>query len=599
MKPDSGKNRINVVALLLLALSVVAGWQVSSYHDYLRAANIELNAAHDVLLAKADHSTLDGAIITYGQKTIKRLSDRLGLLLKRSNLMIAGSDYKQLIAMQDNLDSWIENARGLGKNNNIEVQTASLKYDNLSNVLEQIGKIIATAESNINLMEYIANILAVTMLLVLLLTTVSTSDLLPKSKKNRPYGSEDETNIKTEYSLYQDCNASSGMLASSTCSETGAPEEYCNHNPMHIAHNVMTQLLEEPGSVQPIVTFLKNIEGIIETKACAIFISTDINNKLTMLACTNPEDRNWPDNLSQNILFSFAFDRHQAIKIIRDPKQDLKYICVDLPQGTSDRGLLLLKVTIDYDLTKELEYALKEYAEQLANIVYSARLSEMNLRYAQYEERSAISRELHDSLAQSLSYLKIQTSRLQNLVTASDSSKYNNETISQDMLDIDDIIQDIRMNINVAYRHLREIISTFRISTRGRNFSIALKDSIREFSSKSIVVINSDNRLPGGILSVAEEIQLLHIIREALSNIIRHSQATCASVIIHYEYPDIVSVTVEDDGIGLPSSFSNDHHYGIIIMQERTHALNGDILIENRDGGGTRLSINFRASNHS
>ena len=235
---------------------------------------------------------------------------------------------------------------------------------------------------------------------------------------------------------------------------------------------------------------------------------------------------------------------------------------------------------------------LLEHSNRLANIISSVRLARLKLRHAKYEERAVIARELHDSLAQSLSYLKIQTSRLQNILTDSDIQAYSKA------MEIDAMMQDLRSNLNIAYRHLRELISTFRLTMDGKNFSQALTDSVEEFSKRSGIAFDIDNRLPADILTVTEETQLLHIIRESLSNLVRHSQAKIALLSIHYNNSGQVTTMVEDDGIGLPDISNPEQHFGIIIMQERAHSIGGNISLNERADGGARLKIVFHASKY-
>ena len=130
----------------------------------------------------------------------------------------------------------------------------------------------------------------------------------------------------------------------------------------------------------------------------------------------------------------------------------------------------------------------------------------------------------------------------------------------------------------------------------GRGFSQALIDSINEFSGRSIIAIDVDNRLPENTLAVPEEIQLLLIIRECLSNIVRHSQATSAQVSILSNNNHEITVGIKDNGIGFPKSYNRERHHGIIIMQERILALRGKIIIKEQSGDGTIIVITFKTS---
>ncbi|MDX5299385.1 MAG: histidine kinase, partial [Gammaproteobacteria bacterium] len=120
------------------------------------------------------------------------------------------------------------------------------------------------------------------------------------------------------------------------------------------------------------------------------------------------------------------------------------------------------------------------------------------------EERAVIARELHDSLAQSLSYIKLQISRLQRLVERG--------TPTDELIPV---TEDIREGVNSAYRQLRELLTTFRLKMTGSDLPSALKETLTEFSSRG----NLDIRLAFSPLpcplSASEEIHILQIVREA------------------------------------------------------------------------------------
>ena len=87
---------------------------------------------------------------------------------------------------------------------------------------------------------------------------------------------------------------------------------------------------------------------------------------------------------------------------------------------------------------------------------------------------------------------------------------------------------------------------------------------------------------------------MLQLVREALSNAVRHAQATSVEVRLDYEDEAVVSVSVEDNGIGIPEKAARDQHYGLAIMQERARSLHGDLRIEQQPHGGTKVCLRFR-----
>ncbi|CAM3296533.1 two-component system, NarL family, nitrate/nitrite sensor histidine kinase NarX [Paracoccus aminovorans] len=201
-------------------------------------------------------------------------------------------------------------------------------------------------------------------------------------------------------------------------------------------------------------------------------------------------------------------------------------------------------------------------------------------RLAVLEERAAIARELHDSLAQSLSFMKIQLARLQSgsHAGAADSRA---------------VIAELRTGLDTAYRELRELLATFRVHMDVRGLRYALQSAIDEFSQRSDLAISLDNQLDTVQLTVNEEFHILQIVREALSNILHHADAENAAIALSAGADRRVRIVIEDDGIGYePATEGRDHH-GHAIMTERACSLGGTLEVEARPQGGTRVRLTF------
>jgi two-component system nitrate/nitrite sensor histidine kinase NarX len=138
-----------------------------------------------------------------------------------------------------------------------------------------------------------------------------------------------------------------------------------------------------------------------------------------------------------------------------------------------------------------------------------------------------------------------------------------------------------------------------------RGLGFAIQSAIDEFTQRGNLSISLDNRLVNAGLTVNEEFHILHVIREALSNIVRHSGATMTTVTLEYQSSGTILVTIDDDGIGyaarevkqasvLDVEMQNSSgHYGQKIMKERAYSLGGDITVLRRRKGGTRVRLVF------
>ncbi len=349
-----------------------------------------------------------------------------------------------------------------------------------------------------------------------------------------------------------------------------------------LLHKVLTQLLEDPDSAEPFDLLLAHILELSGAEAGAIFVGTDSGRQLVLLACNGRDDRDrWMRVVRRRDLF-LRPDFRAGSEMFDDPEDPRSTILAQgLAQGARGSGLLLLRVAGGRTPRSAVD-SLRGYGEYLAGILYSARCARMKLRNAQSEERAAIARELHDSLAQSLSYLKIQVSLLQSVL-----KKEGNRVPN-----VDSVLQELRGTLSAANLQLRELITTFRLTMHGKTFAQALEDSVEEFERRSSIAFDLDNRLPAGELTVAEELQMLLILREALCNVVRHAHASYCWVSVRLTDDGAVYLGVEDNGIGMRKTMHDAQpHHGLIIMQERAHGLGGTLKIEDREGGGTCLRV--------
>lgn len=258
--------------------------------------------------------------------------------------------------------------------------------------------------------------------------------------------------------------------------------------------------------------------------------------------------------------------------------------CVTIPLASPNGwlGILLLETEANHYFD-DTELQLFEVTAQMFALSMGFQAKEQeSRRVALLEERAVIARELHDSLAQSLSYMKFQIARLQ--------TNFNTQLIESGA---GAIVNEMRDGLDNAYRELRELLTTFRVQMDVRGLDHVLVEAIEEFSQRSSLNITLDNRLQECRLSVNEEFHLLHVVREALSNIVRHSGAEKATIALVLQSSGDVLVTIDDDGNGVAFDNTKPHHYGLTIMTERAHCLGGKIDILPRRLGGTRVRLLF------
>ncbi|MBU1308939.1 MAG: type IV pili methyl-accepting chemotaxis transducer N-terminal domain-containing protein, partial [Gammaproteobacteria bacterium] len=217
-------------------------------------------------------------------------------------------------------------------------------------------------------------------------------------------------------------------------------------------------------------------------------------------------------------------------------------------------GVLVARIDPGQSLERWQQQLLTSVADQLA-LALSLKSEEQQVRrLALMQERTVIARELHDSLAQALSYLKIQVTRL------------NKATQKVDKAIIADVSAELKQGLDAAYRQLRELLTTFRLKVDGEGLLSALQTTVKQLSEQSDLQIRLDYQLTNVPLAPHEEIHLLQIIREASQNAVHHSQGSELKISLQHSREGI-SLAVEDNGVGIPDSAEKLNHYGLAIMQ--------------------------------
>ncbi|EGK7457886.1 nitrate/nitrite two-component system sensor histidine kinase NarQ [Salmonella enterica] len=200
------------------------------------------------------------------------------------------------------------------------------------------------------------------------------------------------------------------------------------------------------------------------------------------------------------------------------------------------------------------------------------------------EERATIARELHDSLAQVLSYLRIQLTLLK-------------RAIPEDNAGAQSIMADFSRALNDAYRQLRELLTTFRLTLQQADLPSALHEMLEDLQSQTPAKLTSDCRLPTLALDAQMQVHLLQIVREAVLNAIKHANASEIAVSCVTAPDGDHTVYIRDNGIGIGEPHEPAGHYGLNIMRERAERLGGTLNFSQPSGGGTLVSISFRSSN--
>jgi two-component system nitrate/nitrite sensor histidine kinase NarX len=350
---------------------------------------------------------------------------------------------------------------------------------------------------------------------------------------------------------------------------------------LEILYNTTRTLAENPLTPSTLDGVMRDIERIIGLRACAICAREEGDQRGLPIILTNElMDRErahaW---CTEERCYACFGDGASGVRTVGNGEERL--LAVPLAEGGKPYGVLLLRLPPGTEVEDWKTELLASIGHHIGAALAAAKRTDERRRMALMEERSIIARELHDSLAQSLSYLKIQVTRL----TALLADKTGDDATGE-------VLKELRLGINNAYRQLRELLTTFRLRIDGRGLSDALHGTTREFSERAKIQVELRDRLLGHELDSSEQIHVLQVVREALTNVEHHAHASRAEVRLASEQGR-VRVTVDDDGIGIRDAEPPAHHHGLAIMRDRAATLGGALRIFRRPEGGTRVELEF------
>ena len=225
--------------------------------------------------------------------------------------------------------------------------------------------------------------------------------------------------------------------------------------------------------------------------------------------------------------------------------------------------------------TKRAYYReLEERAERLE------REREENIQHAAAEEQERIARELHDVIAHSVSVMVVQAA------AANDIFERQPERARE-------ALRSIEESGRSALTELRRLLGIVRTHERGRLDPqpglAALEELIEQVRATGLEVeleLNGElGELPSGV-----DLSTYRIVQEALTNTLKHAQATHARVRLGRRAHEL-AIEVADDGVGPGKESTNGH--GLIGMRERVALLGGTLETGPGESGGFAVKVRF------
>lgn len=247
-----------------------------------------------------------------------------------------------------------------------------------------------------------------------------------------------------------------------------------------------------------------------------------------------------------------------------------------IPLYFQDKPLGIMNVTGPSwrKLTASELRLLSTIGDQVGVTIERARLTEESAKLARAQERARIAREIHDTLAQSLTAIALQ------LEGALESQEKNTVRSRKH---IREALKVAREGIGEVRRSLLDLRS---VTLEGKPLREALLALARRTTSQTGIRVSvRASRVPA--LSGRVEFELYRIVQEALANAGKHARATDVAIRIRSAKAEVVA-EVEDNGAGFdPATVALGQ--GIAGMRERAQLLGGRLQVRSRPGQGTTV----------
>jgi signal transduction histidine kinase len=163
--------------------------------------------------------------------------------------------------------------------------------------------------------------------------------------------------------------------------------------------------------------------------------------------------------------------------------------------------------------------------------------------------------------------------------------------------DLADDLYEVRSEVRTMVEELRRICGNLRPPTiDSLGLGSALQSSLHSWSERTNIqaTLHLDDNF--GRLPEAIELSIFRIVQEGLSNVWKHSGATCVDVTLKHTSPRMLLISLADDGTGLESNFdlsslSQSGHFGLLGISERVALMGGRLNFGNRPKGGLLIQV--------
>ena len=247
---------------------------------------------------------------------------------------------------------------------------------------------------------------------------------------------------------------------------------------------------------------------------------------------------------------------------------------------SEELGILTLYFSDGIELGENDDSLLRTLCGQLGVSIANSRFAQERSQLAVLQERNLIAQGLHDSIAQTLTFLNLQVQMLDSAYKAGEK-----EQMEENIRFLTDGVQE-------CYDDVRELLLNFRTKISNKDFPEAVTSLLARFEQQTQIEVDTAWRDDGPSLNNDEQLQVIFILQESLSNIRKHAQAH--HVVVELDNRHDFTLRIRDDGVGFDTGRlknMSEAHVGLGIMQERARRINAVLSVESQPHQGTTVTL--------
>lgn len=255
-------------------------------------------------------------------------------------------------------------------------------------------------------------------------------------------------------------------------------------------------------------------------------------------------------------------------------ERQIQHLMNGHPISTDDTYAELKKIESHLRQLQQKMYEQIEYGQSLATERANER--EKSLQEVVEQERNRLARDLHDSVSQQLFAASMMMSAI------NESEAVQNVTLQHQIQLVEKMIHQSQLEMRALLLHLRPV------ALKGKSLQQGMKDLLLELTERTSIQL--DWKIEDFSMDKGIEDQLFRVYQEAISNILRHSEATDVEVLLIMRDGQYI-LRIADNGKGFNVEEAQSSSYGLNNMEERALELGGTIKIISLVNQGTRVEV--------